>query len=87
MLLYLSLILSLIYIFCCTTLFIEKKNSFTADTVEEEPVPEDNFCFQSTETFTTNVEKKKKVSNCREGETNGEFLLTFHCRNLKQSQK
>ena len=45
-----------------------KKNSFTADTVDEEPVPEDNFCFQSTETFTTNVEKKKKKFQIAEKE-------------------
>ena len=49
------------------------KMSFPVNTVEEELVLQDNFCFEAPETFTTNKEKIINVSNDSEGETNSEF--------------
>ena len=59
---------------------IKDIKSFPVNTVEEELVLQDDFCFEAPKTFTTNREKTINASSDSEGETNSEFSksLTTH---------
>ena len=49
------------------------KKSLPVNTVEEELVLQDNFCFKAPKTFTTNRENIINVSSDSKGEANGEL--------------
>ena len=59
------------------------QKSLPVNTIEEELVLQDDFCFKAPDTFTTNREKIINVSSNSEGEANGE-LSTSPTTNLSK---